>query len=711
MNLLPPQPIADAGSGFDAVPAAAGPRPAAGPVARSRRGSRGVTARGLLVAGLLLALLVPVAALRLGWSNPTAAEAEYRLLVAASADADGTLPLQARASRTAFDALLGRLTEGGGGLGSPVAAGPAGGPDPAAALAAGRRFSRWSGVLGVVVGAAWVFRVAGRGRRGRGLELLLGAAATPGPVPPRHPLLAPITAGLALLGLGLCLPLVQHAAVLGPAAPATAALLVAAWAAWEAAAGPPRRRSGGLQAAVAIAAAALTLWVWPRAAAPVAALAAWTLVAAAVRIHREPDPHRRFRGVTSVSLCGLLLGWVVLWLAFSAGGDGASGSGQSGWRAGLPLPDLAAAAPVPERLAAPLRLFAERIGWLGLAAPLAFAAAAWARPAAGVLLALLAAVTLGSAGFLADPVEADLLPAFSATLLAWSLAGAAGLLRLAPFASAFFQAVAERFGAYALAPRLGGVGAALALAALVAWGGYRSPGFYLTAAVVADGSQRGPYGRTDWARAAGPLAEALRPGGVVATSAPAAARFHLGRADVLLSWERLAEALAGAGSAVAHGRWSGGRTGRGDRWRFRGDRSRVGPAGGGLGRGRSKPFSGVPLRADRRRSCRLGLLARHPRARRPGDPAAVRAGPAAGPGWALRFRLEPPRGCTGTGGGAGRRPGLSSGHAPELAPGRGGTRPRGLRRRRRSARPRSADGSGPGVAPRDGAHGGRRSGH
>ena len=717
-------------------------RPACGARATARSAA---SARGLLVAGLLLALLVPVAALRLGWSNPTAAEAEYRLLVAASADAGDPLPLQARASRTAFDAVVGRLTGGAGGAGRAgggggvVSAGPGVGLDPAAALEAGRSFSRWAGLLGVVVGAAWAYRVAARGRRGRGRELLLGAAAPPASAAAPEPLLAAIAAALALLGLGLCLPLVQQAAVLGPAAAATTALLLAAAAAWEAAAGPPRRHAGWLPAAVAVGAAALALCLWPRLAAAVTVLALWAAVAAAVRIRREPDPHRRFRGVTSVSLCGLLLLWVMLWLAFSVGGSGSGGGDGVSDRLGGPLlPDLAAAAATPERLAAPLRLYAERIGWLALAAPLAFAAAAWVRPAAGVLLALLAGATLGFAGLLADPVEADLLPAFAATLLAWSLAGAAVLLRLAPFAAAFFQAVAERFGTYALAPRVGAAG-----------GRWRSrpcsPG--AATEVRASTSPRRWWrtgrsgGRTVAPTGCGPRGRSPRRCG------PAAWWRHRRPRRHASTWDAPTCCSRGSAWPSAGGRWRwrrwrwwwrrrpcerrGGRRrrhrqrrrhpaagrppDRGARRRLRGDRLRLGPSGGGVGGGHPQPVPRTSLGVDRRRSGGLGLPRRHSPVRRAGDPAAGGAGPASGAGWALRFCLERPRvgaaaapgRATGDGRPGGPEAGGISGWGSGWGSGGVSGGGRGRRACRPSARSRSADGAGAGVAPGDGARGGR----
>lgn len=507
--------------------------------------------RRLVSVALLLGVMVPVVLVRLSWANPTAAEAEYRRLAAVSL-LEGNVAGQPIASADVYDHAVALVT--------PASQGPRGvqgawaqGENTLEALWAGRWISRLAGVLSVLVGAWWAFEVARWGRPGRGMAALLGvgvidasapgvdgqplrvAEAGPSRVPP---LLAAVLASLAL---GFCLPLVHHSVVLGPAAAATASLLVAAAAAWHATCGRRNRLSGWLPGAAALAFGLLAWILEPRLALPLAALAAWAIATALLRLRQESDPLRRFRNATSALMGGLLALTVVLWWLYRGGG---APSAAPGFSALAWLPETVAAAPGVERLLEPGRLFADRLGWLAWASPLAFAVSLWVRPAAGALLALLVVVILLGAGWLVSPAESDLLPAYVLTLLAWSLAAAAGLRAIHGPASAVGQAVAERLGFFQTAIPVGRILAMAALAALVAWGAYRSPAYFLTAAVAAEGTQRGPYGRTDWARATPALAEALRAAEVVATSAPAAARFHLGRADVLLSQERLSLALA-----------------------------------------------------------------------------------------------------------------------------------------------------------------------
>ena len=507
-----------------------------------RRGRAARTLGPCLLAGLLL---VPVVAVRLGWSNPTATEAEYRHLAAGARWAERSA-LGPAGGVTLYDRLVAPAAAGGEpirGLGAPAGAPPR----PAAAaeaptLRSGRALSGGFGLLGVVAAAWWLHRVVATGRVGRGWSLVSGATPPPHD-PPRGRVAPAAAAALAVLALGLCLPLVQHAAMLGPATPALALLLLGGGAAWHAVAGAPGRRAPRCAAVLAVVCGAAAWALSPRVAPAVVAAAAWAAAAAALRIRGEPDPHRRFRRVTSAALGALLVLSLLVGVHFAA--PGASGRGL--------LPEFAAEPPAAVRWRWAGELLAERLGWLAWASPLALAAAAWVRPAAGSLLVLVAAASLAATGVLASPEESDLLPAVAAVLLAWGLAVAAVLPRVAAAAAACFQALTERLGVFRHAAAVGRVAAAGALGLLLCWGAYRSPGFYLTAAVLHQGPHRGPYGRTDWARAEADLQRVMARGDAVATSAPAAARFHLGRADVLLSRERLAAAVAGADGPGADG--------------------------------------------------------------------------------------------------------------------------------------------------------------
>ena len=397
-------------------------------------------------------------------------------------------------------------------------------PGVAAGLGPGRTLSRLAGLLSVAVLTLWVHRVLAAGRPGRWGALLTGA--DPGP---REAGSGPGAAGpgaaLALLGAGLCLPLVQEATVYGPASVSGAALLAAAALGWHAAAGPRGRRLGGLSLALALACGLLAWGLRPAAAAAVIGVAAWALAAGALRLRAEPDPHRRPREAVGAALALLALGVLAAPLA-AAGVLPDAAAFSPGWA----TPAEPAAA-----LAGSLGLLTERLGWVAWASPLALGVTLWARPAAGSLLLLLAGCTLGGCVLLPEPTEADLLPVFFALVAAWAVAGGIAVRLLSPVLRVFFQALAERVGVYRHAAAVGSAAAAIALAGLTGWAAWRSPGYHLTGRVLAEGPGEGPYGRTDWDRAAGPLRAALPPGGVVAAWAPAAARFHLGRADALLA--------------------------------------------------------------------------------------------------------------------------------------------------------------------------------
>ncbi|BAM02625.1 hypothetical protein PSMK_04660 [Phycisphaera mikurensis NBRC 102666] len=499
------------------VAAFAGPRPAP----RSRRWS-------IAAAALLLAAAVPVLAVRLAWSNPTVDAAEYARLAPAAEAGRGFG--QHRREADAYDALLGLVGE------PDPAAAAAGDPAPRG-LAAGRRVSAAAGGLLVVLAGGFAWRVVAAGTRRR------GAGGPPGSGAEGHPrAAAAVAASLAVAGTGLCLPLVHFSGLLSPVMAANAALLAAAALAWHAAAGPPGRSLGPPAAAGAAALTLAACSLSPTVAAAAAGLIAWAVPAVALRLRDQPDDHRRFRdAVTSVLLLLLVL-TAGLALHYAA--------------AGSPFAELLREPPfVPDGVLGegPLRLLAERLGWVLPAAAASLALLLRARPAAGLLLAAIAAAALLGASVGGSGAEAELVPAYWAALLGLAIGAGVLLPWVHRHAAGFFQAVAERLGMYAAAPAVGRTLATLALAALVVWGGYRSPAYYLTAAVLRDGVERGPYARMDFAAAAPALRAVLREGDAVATSAPDATRLHLGRADVLLSRGRLAAAiaLADAGAGVA----------------------------------------------------------------------------------------------------------------------------------------------------------------
>ena len=209
-----------------------------------------------------------------------------------------------------------------------------------------------------------------------------------------------------------------------------------------------------------------------------------------------------------------------------------------------------------------VRHFVNRYGWLAVAFPMAAVGALLCRRwAAGLMLCVLGAVVLGHS-FGALKAERYVLHAVPMFLGLWGLALGWLAAALARAAGSVAEAAGERAGDAPVVRRVAVPAAVAALTLVLAYGLYRSPGFYRAQQVVRaelagdpQAHAADPFRYTAWRRVTPTLRPLARDADVVISSASYPTAYHLGRHDVGLSVTQVAdgrryrEASGGAGDA------------------------------------------------------------------------------------------------------------------------------------------------------------------